>query len=128
LLAPITIARGESERTLIEASVNCVRISVCVKKGQEIEHLLTAQIAKFLQLRADKFEVLRRMPAHENYDFSFLISTEHLQKYKKEELINFILEFIAGIEKEINEMKLAVTNSARFATNFFQNALVNNKI
>lgn len=78
LLAPITIARGESERTLIEASVNCVRISVCVKKGQEIEHLLTAQIAKFLQLRADKFEVLRRVPAHENYDFSFLISTEHL--------------------------------------------------
>jgi len=53
---------------------------------------------------------MRKKPAHENYDFSFLITDEHLIKYKKEEIINFILEFIQGIDKEINDMKLAIIN------------------
>ena len=47
-----------------------------------------------MALRADKFENLRKKPAKENFDFSFLISADHLQKYTKAELINFILEFI----------------------------------
>lgn len=51
-------------------------------------------LERFLSLRADKFSIMRKKPAYENYDFSFLITDEHLSKFKKEELINFILEFI----------------------------------
>ena len=54
---------------------------------------------------------MRRIPVEPTkYDFSFLITDDHLQKYKKEEIINFILEFIQGIDKEITEMKLAIIN------------------
>ena len=91
---------------MIESSVNSVRISIKIKKGLEIEHLLTRMLERFMSLRADRFEIFRKKPAHEGYDFSFLISASHLLTYRKEELINFVLEFIAGIDKEINELKL----------------------
>lgn len=67
-------------------------------------------LERFLALRADKFLIMRKKPAFKDYDFSFLITDEHLIKFKKEEIINFILEFIQGIEKEINDMKLAIIN------------------
>ena len=106
----MTVARSDVEKCLIEASINSVRISVCIKKNQEIEILLTHMLERFLSLRADKFAIMRKKPAHEGYDFSFLVTDEHLIKFKKEELINFILEFIGGIDKEINDMKLAIIN------------------
>ena len=81
-----------------------------------------------MSLRADRFEIFRKKPAHEGYDFSFLISAQHLLVYKKEELINFILEFVSGIDKEINELKLDVINSARFSANFFTQAISNQPI
>ena len=128
LLSPILIARSEFEMTLIESSINSTRISVAIRKGLEVEVLLTHMLERFMSLRADKFEILRKKPAHENYDFSFLVSDDHLQLYKKEELINFILEFIQGIDKEISEMKLAVVNQSRQAACFFTNGLANNKL
>ena len=52
-------------------------------------------LQRFFALRADKFKIMRRIPADKDrFDFSFLITDDHLQKYKKEELINFMLEFI----------------------------------
>ena len=84
-------------------------------------------LERFLSLRADKFQILRKKSI-EGFDFSFLITDEHLQKYKKEELINFILEFIQGIDKEINDMKLAIITQTRLAAAFFTNALANNPI
>ena len=69
---------------------------------------------------------MRRKPADPKYDFSFLITEDHLQKYKKEELINFILEFVQGIDKEINEMKLAINTQCRTAAGYFSNSLANN--
>jgi actin related protein 2/3 complex subunit 4 len=95
---------------LIEASINSVRISLAIKKNQEIEELLAHMLERFLALRADKFGIMRKKPAFPEYDFSFLITDDHLMKYKKEELINFILEFIQGIDKEINDMKLTIIN------------------
>ena len=83
---------------------------------------------RFLALRADKFSIMRKKPAVEGYDFSFLITDEHLIKFKKEELINFILEFIQGIEKEINDMKLAIITQSRLAAAYFTNAIANNPI
>lgn len=69
---------------------------------------------------------MRRVPADPKYDFAFLITEDHLQKYKKEELINFILEFIQGIDKEISEMKLAIINQSRIAASYYANSLANN--
>ena len=128
LMKPFTISKSEQEKCLVEASINSVRISICIKKNQDIEVLLTHMLERFLALRADKFHIMRKKPAYENYDFSFLITDEHLMKFKKEELINFILEFIQGIDKEINDMKLAIINQTRIAAAFFTNALANNPI
>ena len=128
LMEPVLICKSDQEACLIESSINSVRISIKIKKGMEIEHLLTRMLERFMALRADKFEIFRKKVAHEGYDFSFLISANHLLIYRKEELINFVLEFVAGIDKEINELKLDVINSARFAANFFTNACSNNDI
>ena len=85
-------------------------------------------LQRFFALRADKFKIMRRKPFNEKYDFSFLITEEHLQKYKKEELINFILEFIQGIDKEIQDMKLSIINSTRQAATYYANSVANNDI
>ena len=127
LMNPLVISRSEQEKTLVEASVNSVRISICIKKNQEIEELLTHMLDRFLSLRADKFQILRKKPI-KDYDFSFLITEEHLQRFKKEELINFILEFIQGIDKEINDMKLAIITQSRLAATYFTNAIANNPL
>ncbi|CDW84733.1 actin-related protein 2 3 complex subunit 4 [Stylonychia lemnae] len=128
LMKPLIISKSDQEKCLVEASINSVRVSIAIKKNQDIEVLLTHMLERFLALRADKFYIMRKKPAHENYDFSFLITDEHLMKFKKEELINFILEFIQGIDKEINDMKLAIINQTRIAAAFFTNALANNPI
>ena len=122
------VAKTEHEMCKIETSINSVRISIKIRKPQEIEVLIVAMLERFMALRADKFEILRKKPASPDFDFSFLVSADHLQRYRKEEIINFILEFIQGIDKEINEMKLEVVNHARVAVNFFVNACSNNKI
>ena len=116
---PVTITKASDECCLIESSINSVRVSLRVVKSSNLEVLLSHMLARFMQLRADKFEVLRRKPADPSYDYSFLISADHLQTYKKEEIINFILEFINGISKEINELKLHVMNHSRLAANFY---------
>jgi len=128
LLQPIIISKSEAEHCLIESSINSVRVSISIKKSAEIEVLLTHMLERFMSLRADKFEILRKKPAHDDFDFSFLVSDDHLQRFKKEELINFMLEFIQGIDKEISEMKLSVINHSRQAACFFTNGLANNKI
>merc|ERR1719223_273884 len=115
LAEPIIIAKSDQECCLIESSINSVRISIKIKKNMEIEQLLTRMLERFMGLRADRFEIFRKKPAHEGYDFSFLIAANHLLIYRKEELVNFVLEFIAGVDKEVNELKLEVINSARFA-------------
>ena len=83
-------------------------------------------LERFMALRADKFDILRKKPAHKGFDFSFLISDEHLKKYHKEELINFILEFIKGIGAEMTQLQTDINSSARMAADFFQNATAGN--
>ena len=127
MMNPITITRDADQSCLIEGSVNSCRVSFSIKKN-DVEVLLCHMLQRFFALRADKFKIFRRKPADpDKYDFSFLITEDHLQKYKKEELVNFILEFIQGIDKEISEMKLAVINQARIAASFYANSLANNK-
>jgi actin related protein 2/3 complex subunit 4 len=78
LLDPVVISKSENECCLIEASVNSVRVSISIKKSAEVEILLTHMLERFMSLRADKFEILRKKPAFPEYDFSFLISDDHL--------------------------------------------------
>jgi len=113
---------------MVEASINSVRVSICIRKSSEVESLLTHMLERFMALRADRFEILRKKPINEMFDFSFLISNDHLLKFKKEELINFILEFVQGIDSEITEMKLSVWQHSRLAACFFSNGVCNNKI
>eukprot|EP00906_Rhabdomonas_costata_P031098 RCo043951 len=43
LLNPITIAKDENERVLIEPSINSVRVSIKMKQSDDVERLLTAR-------------------------------------------------------------------------------------
>jgi actin related protein 2/3 complex subunit 4 len=126
-MKPFVVARSEEEKCLIEASINSVRISIRIKKAGELEELLSHLFERFISLRADKFGIMRKKPAYPEYDFSFLIIEEHLEKMKKEQIINFILEFMQGIEKEINEMKIAINTQSRLAAGYFMKSISRKK-
>ncbi|XP_057992632.1 actin-related protein 2/3 complex subunit 4 isoform X3 [Hevea brasiliensis] len=60
LLNPILICRNEAEKCLIETSINSLRISL--KQVDELENILTKKFLRFLSMRAEAFQVLRRKP------------------------------------------------------------------
>ncbi len=59
---PLTICRNEDEKCLIEASVNSVRISICIKHIDEIEQILCRKFTRFLMQRSEQFVIMRRKP------------------------------------------------------------------
>lgn len=67
LLNPLTVARNENERVLIEPSINSVRISIKIKQADEIEHILVHKFTRFLTQRAEAFFILRRKPVKVRY-------------------------------------------------------------
>ena len=120
LLSPVVVARNESEKTLIEGSINSIRISICIKQSDEIEKVLVARFSRFLAQRADDFIILRRA-AVPGYDLSFLITNTHTEDMKKAALVDFIILFMEDVNKEISELKLAVNARARVvATSFLK--------
>ncbi|TQW01120.1 ARP2/3 complex 20 kDa subunit [Cordyceps javanica] len=94
LLTPLTIARNENERVLIEPSINSIRISIKIKQADEIEHILVHKFTRFLTQRG--------------YDISFLITNFHTDEMLKHKLVDFIIQFMEDVDKEISEMKLFV--------------------
>ncbi|KAK9417464.1 putative Actin-related protein 2/3 complex subunit 4 [Seiridium cardinale] len=94
LLNPLVIARNENERVLIEPSVNSVRISIKIKQADEIENIL-------------------------GYDISFLITNFHTEEMLKHKLVDFIIQFMEEVDKEISEMKLFLNARARFVAESF---------
>ncbi|CAF1290910.1 unnamed protein product [Rotaria magnacalcarata] len=68
--------------------------------------------------RADDFHILRRKPIPE-YDISFLITNFHAETMYKHRLVDFIIYFLEEIDKEISEMKLAVSSRARMCAEEF---------
>jgi len=58
-----------------------------------MDKLIGSSIAKAFAVRADKFDIFRKV-AIEGYDISFLITETHLEKFKKAMLIDFIAEVI----------------------------------
>ena len=114
---PVIISRNEDEKVEIETSINSVRINVAVKKYQEIDKLIVGIYSKYLMNRANQLNILRKV-AKPGYDVSFLITNFTLEHYKKEELIDFIIEFIQDFTKEVRDMKMTVNSQSRFATTY----------
>ncbi|RYR16894.1 hypothetical protein Ahy_B03g061746 isoform B [Arachis hypogaea] len=115
LLNPVLICRNEAEKCLIETSINSLRISLKVKQADELENILTKKFLRFLSMRAEAFQVLRRKPV-QGYDISFLITNYHCEEMQKHKLIDFI-----DIDKEISELKMSVNTRGRLvATEFLK--------
>ena len=114
---PVIISRNEDEKVEIETSINSVRINVAVKKYQEIDKLIVGIYSKYLMNRANQLNVLRKV-AKPGYDISFLITNFTLENYKKEDIIDFIIEFIQDFTKEVRDMKMTVNSQSRFATTY----------
>ncbi|KAG8470442.1 hypothetical protein KFE25_008863 [Diacronema lutheri] len=112
LLNPLVICRSEDEACMIEPSVNSVRVSLRIKQADSTEEILAQKFVRFLMQRADNFIVLRRK-AVEGYDISFLITNFHLEQMYKHKLIDFIVQLVEEINKEISAMKLNVNTRAR---------------
>ncbi|KAK3001648.1 hypothetical protein RJ639_020569, partial [Escallonia herrerae] len=116
----VLICRNEAEKCLIETSINSLRISLKVKQADELENILTKKFLRFLSMRAEAFEVLRRKPV-QGYDISFLITNYHCEEMQKHKLIDFIVQFMEDIDKEISELKLSVNTRGRLvATEFLK--------
>lgn len=107
LLNNLVVARNKEERVLIEPSINSVRVSIKVKQADETEAILVHKFSRFLSQRAESFFILRRKPVP-GYDISFLITNTHTEQMIKHKLVDFIVEFMEEIDKEISEMKLFV--------------------
>ncbi|GIL77895.1 hypothetical protein Vretifemale_7358, partial [Volvox reticuliferus] len=120
LLPPVTIARSEKERCLVEASVNSVRVSLRIGQMDMLEEELVKMYLRFLMQRAETLDVLRRVPV-EGYDISFLITDQHLLAYGRQRLLDFVVAFIEEMDAEISSMKLAVNSRGRaVATEFLR--------
>ncbi|KAG0377034.1 Arp complex subunit [Mortierella sp. AD032] len=115
LLNPVVISRNDKERVLIETSVNSLRVSIAIKQADEIERILAHKFTRFLTQRAESFVILRRKPI-EGYDISFLITNAHTEQMYKHKLVDFIIQFMEEVDKEISEMKLSLNARARIVS------------
>lgn len=127
LLNPLTVSRNENEKVLIEPSVNSIRVSIKIKQADEIENILVHKFTRFLTQRAEAFFILRRkaikvrhgllngdekainVECCQGYDISFLITNFHTEEMLKHKLVDFIIQFMEEVDKEISEMKLFVS-------------------
>lgn len=57
--------------------------------------------------------------ACKGYSISFLVTHAHLERMWKEKLIDFVIQFMEDIDKEISAMKLAVNARARIVATEF---------
>ena len=108
--------------------MNSIRVSIKIKQADEIENILVHKFTRFLTQRAEAFFILRRkaikvgvpmkpsrLPPDDNqgYDISFLITNFHMEEMLKHKLVDFIIQFMEEVDKEISEMKLFVCIFAR---------------
>ena len=62
--------------------------------------------------RAEAFKVLRRVPVP-GYDVSFLVTHEHVEDMLKPKLVDFIVQLLEDVDREISEQKLSVSSRGR---------------
>eukprot|EP00835_Amoeboradix_gromovi_P004137 NODE_305_length_11349_cov_0.358222.p8 type:complete len:170 gc:universal NODE_305_length_11349_cov_0.358222:11172-10663(-) len=118
ILNPILVARNENEYTLIETSINSVRVSMKLKQSDDIEKILNKSFTRFLMMRAEEFSVLRRK-AVPGYDLSLLITVYHCTEMIRVKLVEFVCIFLEEIDKEMSEMKLCLNARARVVADTF---------
>jgi len=118
LLNPVVVSRNNKERVLIEGSINSIRISISIKQADEVEQILCKRFTRFMTQRAESFVILRRKPAP-GYDISFLITNFHCENMYKHKLVDFIIQFMEEVDKEISEIRLAVNARARITAQEF---------
>ena len=119
---PIVLCKNEDEKIEIEPSINSVKINIVIKKHADLEDLLIGIYSNYLMNRADRLNILRKK-AKDGYDISFLVTNYHLENYKKEEIIDYIVEFVQDLSKEITEMKLIVNSQSRLVSTYFMEQL-----
>ncbi|KAG8687984.1 Arp complex subunit [Ceratobasidium sp. 395] len=112
LLNPLVISRSKTEQVFIEPSVNSIRMSIKIKQADDIEQILCHKFTRFMMMRAENFVILRRKPI-QGYDISFLITNFHSETMLKHKLVDFIIQFMEDVDKEISEMKLSLNARAR---------------
>ena len=113
---------GLQEKVLVESSINSVRISIAIKQADELEQVLVRRFMRFLTQRAEHFVVLRRKPVA-GYDISFLITNHHVQDMYKHKVVDFIIQFMEDVDKEVSAMKLQTSARARIAAQEFLKAM-----
>jgi len=118
LLTPIVIARGDDQKVLIEGSVNSMRVSVLIKKLDQLDEILCKRFLRFLTQRSENFVILRRKPIP-GYDISFLVTNFHTEHLFKHKLVDFIIQFLNDIDAEIGSMKSVVNTRARVVASEF---------
>ena len=123
LMAPVTIARTDMEEILIEGSVNSMRMSIKIKQMDAMEMWITDRFVRFLEQRAEVFDILRRKSV-DGYDISFLITNKHIERKNKAKIIDFLVMFLTDIDAEISEIKLHTSARARVCGRTLLKALV----
>ncbi|KAI8321247.1 ARP23 complex 20 kDa subunit [Martensiomyces pterosporus] len=123
LLNPLVVSRNENEQVLVESSINSVRVSIRIKQADDIERILAHKFTRFLMMRAESFIILRRVPI-KGYDISFLVTNFHTEQMYKHKLVDFIIEFMEEVDKEISEMKLSINARARIVAESYLSQFV----
>ncbi|OMJ26783.1 Actin-related protein 2/3 complex subunit 4 [Smittium culicis] len=123
VLNPLLISRTPGEQLLLETSANSCRISLRIKQADDIEKILCHKLARFLMLRSDSFQILRRTPIP-NFDLSFLVTYHTITQYDKTRVVDFIIEFLEQVDKEISEMKLSLNARARIVAESYLSQLL----
>merc|ERR1712117_65373 len=111
-MTPVVISRSEHEKVKIEPSINSVRISVKIMQLDGLTEVLVDRYARFLMLRAEQFKILRRR-ACDGYDISFLVTNFSTEVLLRNQLVDFIIDFLATIDKQVSQLKLDVNSRAR---------------
>jgi actin related protein 2/3 complex subunit 4 len=120
ILNSLLVSRSDQERTLIETSINSVRVSICFQKSDALAELIARKYVGFMAQRAERFQILRKKPV-EGYDISFLITHDEAETMHKNKIVDFIIQFMTDIDKDVTAMKLNTNQRARRAAmEFFQ--------
>jgi len=112
IMTPYILSRSEGEKVMIEPSINSIRLSVRVQQPDSLTSVLVDRYARFLMLRAEQFKILRRKPM-DGYDVSFLITNTHMETFLREQLVDFLVDFIATVDAQVSLLKLSVNMRAR---------------
>ncbi|GKB92563.1 actin-related protein 2/3 complex subunit 4 [Tanacetum coccineum] len=120
----LTCIRNTLEATLCLQNFPCQEVERHNKPEVEMkmspELLLKPVRMSILRPKPVKADARKKMPGA-GYDISFLITNYHCEEMQKQKLIDFIVQFMEDIEKEISELKLAMNTRGRLvATEFLK--------